>query len=504
MPNGELRCTNLKMLFERAKQYESASFKGLFNFINFIEKVKVGSGDLEAAKLIGENENVVRIMSIHKSKGLEFPIVFLSSTGSGFNMKDLNAKILLHQDLGIGVKYIDYEKQIKYDTLSKIALREKLLEENLAEEMRVLYVALTRAKEKIFITAIKKDFEKENKKMQDLVDMYKKEDGKINPILLKKHKKYIDWILLVYLYNKDSVKDIIKLNVLKKKDIVKDLQIGDEEEKKTDIFEILEEYSKNVKDEDIVTLKNELAFEYKFKDLINVPTKASVTGIVHKNIEKQNYSLEMENDAEDDLNEEIENENENKTEQEEIKEFPKPKFLTGTEEEKITPAKKGTLVHLCMKNLDFSQEYDLEKVKELIQDLKARQIITEKEADSINAQIILQFTKSNIWQELKTAKETHKEEPFYINVPAKDVVDVNIDENILVQGIIDLYYINSNDELVLLDYKTDFIEQGEEQVLIDRHKPQLMLYKEALENALNKKVSKVYIYSTTLGKEILI
>ena len=507
MPNGELRCSNLKMLFERAKQYESASFKGLFNFINFIEKVKVGSGDLEAAKLIGENENVVRIMSIHKSKGLEFPIVFLSSTGSGFNMKDLNAKVLLHQDLGIGVKYIDYEKQIKYDTLSKIALREKLLEENLAEEMRVLYVALTRAKEKIFITAIKKDFEKENKKMQDLVDMYKKEDGKINPILLKKHKKYIDWILLVYLYNKDSIKDIIKLNVLKKKDIVKDFQICDEEKKNIDVFTLLEEYSKNVKDEDIVALKNELAFEYKFKDLINVPTKASVTGIVHKDVEKKNYSLEMENDAEEDFNEENLEEfsqPQNESEQEEIKEFPKPKFLTGTEEEKITPAKRGTLVHLCMKNLDFSQEYDLEKVKELIQDLKAKQIITEKEADSINVQTILQFTKSNIWQELKKAKETHKEEPFYINVPAKDVVDVNVDENILVQGIIDLYYINSNDELVLLDYKTDFIEQGEEQVLIDRHKPQLMLYKEALENALNKKVSRVCIYSTTLGKEILI
>ena len=113
MPNGALRVANLKMLFERAKQYESASFKGLFNFINFIEKIKTGSGDLGAAKLIGENEDVVRIMSIHKSKGLEFPVVFLSCTGSGFNMMDLNSDILLHQKIGIGVKYIDYDLEIK-------------------------------------------------------------------------------------------------------------------------------------------------------------------------------------------------------------------------------------------------------------------------------------------------------------------------------------------------------------------------------------------------------
>lgn len=160
MPNGILRQANLKMLFERAKQYENASFKGLYNFIHFIEKIHLSSGDLGAAKIIGENENVVRIMSIHKSKGLEFPLVFLSSTGKQFNLMDLNKSILLHQKMGIGVKYIDYEKQIQYDTLSKAAIRNKVYVETLAEEMRILYVALTRAKEKLIITGIEKDYDK--------------------------------------------------------------------------------------------------------------------------------------------------------------------------------------------------------------------------------------------------------------------------------------------------------------------------------------------------------
>ena len=491
MPNGALRVANLKMLFERAKQYESASFKGLFNFINFIEKIKTGSGDLGAAKLIGENEDVVRIMSIHKSKGLEFPVVFLSCTGSGFNMMDLNSDILLHQKIGIGVKYIDYEGQIKYDTISKLALREKLLEENLSEEMRILYVALTRAKEKIYVTGVKKDFQKNKEKMQELVDIYKKENGKINPILIKKYKKYIDWILLVYMYNFESSKDVLKMNTIKRKDILKTLK--KEETEDVDIFKVLEEKSKDIKEEDIINLKNQLIFEYKYKGLSDIPTKESVTNIVHKNVVVEPFEARNEDNDEEE-NGKIE--------------LPKPKFLVGTEEEKITPAKKGTLVHLCMKNLDFSRDYSLEDVKALISDLESRKIITAKEKEAINPWVVFNFTKSNIWNELKEAKEYHKEEPFYINVPAKDVMETDLDENILVQGIIDLYYITKNDELVLLDYKTDFVEQKEPvqmgQELINRHKPQLMLYKEALENGLNRKVDRVWIYSTGLGKEILV
>ena len=179
-------------------------------------------------------------------------------------------------------------------------------------------------------------------------------------------------------------------------------------------------------------------------------------------------------------------------------------------------------MHLCMKNLDFNKDYSLDDIKSLIDDLEAREIITSKEKEAINPWIIFKFTKSNIWSELKVAKEYHKEEAFYINVPAKDVMDTSLDENILVQGIIDLYYITKNDELVLLDYKTDFVAQKEpvpmgqnpkrtgpngasdEEMLINRHKPQLMLYKEALENGLNRKVDRVWIYSTGLGKEILV
>lgn len=173
LPNGALRQANLKMLFERAKQYESASFKGLFNFISFIDKLHTSSGDLSSAKLIGENENVIRIMSIHKSKGLEFPVVFLCGTGKQFNMQDLNKNILLHQDIGIGPKYINTERSIEYNTLAKEAIKIQSKVEALSEEMRVLYVALTRAKEKLIITGISKDVEKSFNEKQDLIEIYK-------------------------------------------------------------------------------------------------------------------------------------------------------------------------------------------------------------------------------------------------------------------------------------------------------------------------------------------
>ena len=156
--NGELKQANLKLLFEKAKDYEKISFKGLFNFVKYIEKIKKSNADMNSAKIIGENENVVRIMSIHKSKGLEFPVVFLCRSDKNINMRSLNENILLDQDLGIGPKYINYERKIEYNTAAREAVRLKSKNESISEEMRILYVALTRAKEKLIIVGIQNDY----------------------------------------------------------------------------------------------------------------------------------------------------------------------------------------------------------------------------------------------------------------------------------------------------------------------------------------------------------
>ena len=481
MKNGELRQANLKMLFERAKQCESISFKGLYNFINYIEKIKTSSKDMDSAKIIGENDDVIRIMSIHKSKGLEFPVVILANVGKQFNLQDLNQKILLHPELGIGVKYIDYDLQIKYDTLSKRAIKNKIKIETLSEEMRVLYVALTRAKEKIIITGfIKKD--KQNKMLEN-TEKY----DKLNLMLLQKAKSYLDWLMLVHIYNENEMEEISTWNNYTKEEI---LSICNEENSKENenISEIILDKINNFKLEENTEKQISELLNYKYKYIAStaIPTKTSVTEI------KESLLTEKQNTPKDE-----------EQEDEQLEELPKPKFLQADEETQITNAEKGTLIHLCMQKLDIrKKEYTINDIKELVDKLVAKKNITEQEANSINLKKVLQFTKSKIWKEMCEAKTVEREKTFYINIPAKEIYKENVEEKVLVQGIIDLYYITKEDELILVDFKTDYVPNNDEKILANKYNLQLKLYKKALESATGKQVNKTFIYSTYLEKEI--
>ena len=458
MQNGKQRRENLKLLFEKAKQYEKASFKGLFHFINFIERMKLGSQDMGAAKIIGENEDVVRIMSIHKSKGLEFPIVFLSSTGKKFNLRDLNGKILLHQDLGIGPEYINYERKISYSTMAKEAIKLISKRESLSEEMRVLYVALTRAKEKLIITGISNNAKKDIERKKELLNIYGNE---IQISLLEDCKNYLDWIMYVQL--KENPVELIDFYIQN----VSDIDIEEKEEENQDKLKEIE-YRMNGKWSKEIAEK--LEWKYTRKGLTNIPTKMSVTQI--KRI------------------------NERKEEKEKIDTV--PNFMK--EEIEITSARKGTLMHLCIQKMDENKEYSITDIKEFIRDLEERYIITKKEAMNIPIKKLYEYTKTKLWKELKEAKQIKKEEPFYIEIPANEIMETEDNEKILVQGIIDLYYINKNDELTLVDYKTDYVKSKEE--LVNKYRTQINLYAKALEKALGKKIAKKEIFSIYLEEEI--
>lgn len=471
MQNGKLRQANLKMLFERAKQYESASFKGVFNFINFIDKLKLRNNDLGAAKIIGENENVIRIMSIHKSKGLEFPIVFLSSTGKNFNLKDLRDKILIHQEIGFGPNYENSELKIEYPTLAKEAIKMVSKRESISEEMRVLYVALTRAKEKLIITGIEKDLQKSIESKEKELQIYETEDNaKINPKILESYKSYLDWIELVYLKNKIKNSDIFEFNVVSKAEILS--QNSETEIERKDILKDIAN-KKNSK-ENLEKIKNILEWEYKYKDSTEMPSELSVSKIkeLSKDKAEEKFGITLK----------------------------KPNFLI--EKTELTAAEKGTIMHLCLQKLNYKEDYNLEKLKNMVNNLVEQEIILPKEAECVNYNKILAFLKSNIWKEMRTAKVVEQEKAFYLNLKANEIYQNNAEDEILVQGIIDLYYITNNDELVLVDYKTDYVENNNEQSLKDKYNIQLEIYKKALEESLNRKVDKVYIYSTWLNKEI--
>ena len=527
MPNGAIRQANLKMLFERAKQYESASIKGLYNFINFMEKIRLSSGDMSAAKIIGENDNVVRIMSIHKSKGLEFPVVFLANINKQFNLQDIrNDAVLLHQNLGIGAKYIDYDAQIQYDTLSRQAVKLQMVNENLSEEMRVLYVALTRAKEKIFITGIERDFAKKTQKLQEQVEIYEKENGKINPILVKKGMSYLDWILMVYFYESQKAEQLLDLKVIKKNEWQKKWK--NEQEEKNNKLQLLGEviekgnelgYIVNDEEENkeqvrqLEQIEQVLEYTYPYKFATQIPTKTSVTKLKELAQKKiASYQWEDEEIAEgiaEGIGEGIGEEVDETLEEEYGEKKSKVMLKDTSKEETLTSAQKGTIMHLCLQKLDIKKDYQLLDIKEFVKELQNKEILTEKEAESVNYNKLLTYTKSRIWNELMQAKEICREKPFYIPISAKslfeDVSFQNLDdETILVQGIVDLYYKNRDDELVLVDYKTDYVPDGKETELVIKYKKQLELYKRALEDAFDTKVARVYIYSLYLGKEILV
>ena len=271
---------------------------------------------------------------------------------------------------------------------------------------------------------------------------------------------------MVYMYEEKNSQSLIELNNINSEEILK---TNIEEISNITSKEILEKMDNKSEKETLEKIKTKIEYEYENKLSTTIPTKSSVTNMKGEKIEIT---------------------------------FEKPKFLQEDKEEKITSSKKGTLIHLCMQKLNPKQDYDLENVKKLIDELAFKEVITAKEKEAINPYKILEFTKSEVWKQLKTAKEYYQEKPFYINIPAKEVYEEDIEENILVQGIIDLYYIDKNDNLILLDYKTDYVEAGQDIELVNKYKKQLEIYKKALESALHRKVGKIYIYSVYLGKEI--
>ncbi len=476
LPNGSLRQANLKLLFEKAKQYEAASFKGLFNFINFINKVKTSSKDMASAKIIGENDDVIRIMSIHKSKGLEFPIVFLASTGKKFNMQDLNNPILLHQDIGIGMQYIDSERKIEYSTLAKEAIKLKIKKETISEEMRVLYVVLTRAKEKLIITGLSRDLTKSlEKKTKLLSNFSKSKNNKIPPALVEKFTSYLDWLELVYEKNKEEkIENTVELHTYNKQELISKLK--SEENEVIDVRKQIEEKAQKSKID--AKILEKLKWQYKYIESSKIPTNTSVTKLKELNEDKDIEDLI--NEAKKKVNKQTEL---NIT----------PKFME--EKHIFTPAEKGTLLHLCVQKLDESKDYTREEIQEFVSNLKNKNIISEEEQKNINTDILYKYTKSELWQDLKQAKEIHKETPFYINIPATEIYDeAEESEKILVQGIIDLYYIDKNDNLILVDYKTDYVPNGDVKILEEKYKVQLDIYKKALEEATGKKVYKAMIW----------
>ena len=498
MPNGVLRQANLKILFQRAKQFEKTSFKGLFNFINFINKLTKSSGDMGSAKILGENEDVVRIMSIHKSKGLEFPVVFLCGTGKNFNLMDLNKNMLYHDELGLGPDFVDLEKRFSIGTLAKEAIKKKMKLETLSEEMRILYVACTRAKEKLIITGAISNIQRAIEKWMSSASL---DHNIILPSEVLKGRSYLDWVGMALCQHNDGIKlreaigvsnEISKdddskweINLWNKNDLINRVDL---EDIKTD-----EKYESNITYVDSIdkTIMEEvnrrLAYKYPLKASTTLKSNISVSDLKRKNIE-ENYDVE-----------EIYKE----------KAIITPKFIQ--ERKGLTPAERGTAVHFVMKKIDFNRVSSIKEIEEQLQELFEGEFLLKEELKAINPYKILNFFKSNLGRKMlelnERGEKIYREVPFYTEISSLEIDntldDKYKDEKVRLQGIIDCFF-EYNEDLILLDYKTDYVKDGDEDSLKEKYKKQLDYYSDAIFKMTGKKVKYKYLYSFSLEKEIQI
>ena len=500
LPSGSQRQANLKILFERAKQFEETSFKGIFNFINFIDKIKKSNSDMGSAKTLGENANVVRIMSIHKSKGLEFPIVFCSAMSKNFNTMDFKKDMLYHYELGFGPQLVDLDRRISYPSIAKEALKYKMNLENLSEEMRILYVALTRAKEKLILTGSVKDISGTLNKWSKNLDG----DNPVSQYDVLKAKNYLDWIMPSVLKHKDfkEVRKEYQLDVLSQSNHdskwsfntwEKDDVIVEEKEEETNIESLLKEMEERRNDVDYSeTIIEKLNYIYPYKESVKVSASISVSEIKKmQSIHEEDYSESM---------------------YEEKITLKRPLFIQESEaKNKISPQERGTIVHLVMEVLDLNKINTIDQIKEQIRDLIKREIITEKQSLVINPFKIYKFFKSDIGKRILSAKFIKREQSIYSQIKMNDIYLNNEDvqnnraiyeeESLMLRGIIDLYF-EEDDELIIVDYKTDYIDEDNKQDVIDRYRKQLDLYAESLTKLTGKKIKEKYLYLFNIDEEV--
>lgn len=485
MPAGEVRRANLAMLVEKASAYEKTSYTGLFHFIRYIENLKKYDTDFGEASLSGD-ENTVRVMSIHKSKGLEFPVVFLAGMGKKFNKQDAYGKILIDPDLGIGTDYLDLERRIKAPTLKKHVLRRKTELGAMGEELRVLYVAMTRAKEKLVMTGLDRYLEKKMERYQEVFRV----NGEIPFTILSTADSYLDWMLMSLSGRYSDTAILLDEGQDTGSLIVRELPVSDLVGR-----EVERQAGKKLTKERLLSLdtteiydmefETELAaafdYRYPYESEIGLHTKLSVS-----ELKKQGQFLD----------------------EEESEFLPTiPMFLKEEGEgDAVRGAYRGTAYHRVLELLDFGSVQTEADISQVLIDFSRNKRMDEESISLISKTLLLNFLTSPLGNRLSMAQRNgklKKEQQFVIGIPAREMDLGDSTELILVQGIIDAY-MEEEDGLVLVDYKTDHIRKGEEQVLIDRYQIQLNYYKRALEQMTGKKVKEAVIYSFALQKEVVV
>lgn len=470
-PAGAQREANVRMLIERAIAFEKTSYRGLFHFVRYMEQLQSYKEDFGEAGILGENENAVRIMTIHKSKGLEFPVVIVAGLGKSFNRQDIRSRVVIHPELGVGVDWVDAELRTRTASLPKRVLQKALDLEMLGEELRVLYVAFTRAKEKLIL-------------LGSAAKLEEKMGKSLSFRTISTAGTYLDWVLPAVAGSGESPFEVktVTLEGQTEEALIRQM----EKEEQWEIFAHPEELP-GTDEEYAKLLEKQLSDTYPWQEDITLQGKFSVS-------ELKKMGQTEEEDADTLL-----------YPAEEIVPYI-PRFMS--EKEPISGAARGTAYHRALECLDFRELYHSEKVKEGLARLVEEGRMTQEQADVVRPYDIYAFARTPLAKRMSAARareEFHTEQPFVIRMPARELeIGCGSDEPVLIQGIIDAWFYEKNEngenEIVVVDYKTDFVKDGGE--LLKKYKKQLDYYQLTLERLTGKRVKEKIIYSFCLEEEI--
>ena len=499
LPAGSKRRANVEMLLTKASAFEKTSYFGLFHFIRYMEQLEKYDVDYGEADTLDENADVVRIMSIHKSKGLEFPVVFVSGLSKRFNMQDANQSLIVDMDLGVAVDYVDSVRRIKNKTLRRAVLSAKMKEDNLAEELRVLYVALTRAREKLILTAV---LDKADEKWE-LAQMTGQE--RLTYLDFCEAGSYMDFLLPILPQTGIAVKTL-RTEDLAVEELREQLRMGDRREQlrliacgETTLTGDPEENERK-----LMYLRERFAYQYPHPGLQKLYTKTTVSELkIAAMAEKDEAAFHT-------------------FEEKEVVPYI-PGFRR--EQEKVSGAVRGNAFHRTMELLDFTylftesglftgcpnnyEEYrrglDKNRLQNRLEEFLQRETIslrlTEEYAKAVSLPKILNFLEQELAYRMWRAQEQgllYREQPFVLGIDAKRLdPDLPEGEKVLIQGIIDVFFIEDG-EIVLLDYKTDVIDSLE--ALWNRYNVQIQYYEEALTKLMQMPVKERILYSFYLEK----
>lgn len=539
MPEGQQRVRNLDLLYEECRQFDNGGTRTLFDFLMFIAKIQKKAISLGGDPAPESTDEVVRIMSIHKSKGLEFPVVFVSGIGKNFNLMDTKTPLIIHSDYYVGAKYIDTDRRCGNDTFARKAFASLMTTESIAEELRILYVALTRAKEKLIMTGVTPDITALVRKYENVAT---RKEQKLSYAVVHTANNYLDMITMACMRNATfhgAMGDVRSRLDSKTGEILSaeyELSVAMEEPNihlEVAVYDFYDLTVQHVQS----SLEKQMNREQKLESLAHA--KAATRALIEEHMSweyvNEPYTLQKSKLSVTEIKRMYETDYvpsdvvEHPSVRRDEYVAPMPQFVAGVQS--MDAAAKGTWMHKLMELFPNAEAVTREQVQNALNDMWDNGRLPEETRSFITTDKVYTFATSNLGKRMhEAAKQGNlfKEKQFVVGVPAKRLMqsrlqtkvsvendntsttDLSMDElrqlsdtntPIVVQGIIDAYF-REGDKLILLDYKTDKVKEGQEGVLVKRYETQLRYYKETLEQLTGLEVAESYIYSFALGKEI--